>query len=407
MPKVDETMSPEISPGSIKRIAVITFFTFAARGLAIPFVGLYLKSVGLQGTEIGLLTSLSALVQLLVTPFLNNLADRSGAHRRLYYGLLVSNAFAAFAMVATAANRFLLGGAIILRDSSDTPSAALLSQLTITWLDQRKRDIYGRLRAWGSLGWAVTTFVSGRIYAAGGYPLLFILYSLCNIILIPLVSALPERTAKRQPSHVTLPPRSWAFYMLLASLFLFAIGNNAYSTFSFIYFQQNLAATNELIGIVSSVAALSEIPSMMFIDWLLRRTNMRTTLIIGMAGQAILWIGFTLLTGSAALIPLMIFRGTFFTFFNVSATLLVSRISHPANVATNQALAQVTVPALAVLIAGSINGWLFDNAGPYTLFRIAAFTAILAAGLLVAVRHQIAAQDSRMQALRQAEAPAI
>ena len=308
---------------------------------------------------------------------------------------------AGLGFVAFAGNRFLLGGAVILRDSSDTPNAALLSQLTITWLDRRKQAIYGRLRAWGSLGWAVTTFVSGRIIAIGGYPLLFILYGVINLALIPLSGVLPQRTANRQEYEALLPPRSWAFYLLMASLFLFAVGNHAYANFSFIYFRQNLGASNELIGIISSVAALSEIPSMVLIDRLLRRTNTRTTLAIGMLGQATLWIGFSLLTGSTFLIPLMIFRGTFFTFFSVSVTLLVSRISHPANAATNQGIAQVTVPGLAVILAGTFNGWLFENAGPITLFRFAALMAVSGATLLLVARQRIAAQDHQMQKLRQ------
>jgi PPP family 3-phenylpropionic acid transporter len=192
----------------------------------------------------------------------------------------------------------------------------------------------------------------------------------------------------------------------MGSLFLFAIGNNAIGTFSFIYFHQNLGASNELIGIVSSVSALSEIPAMMVIDWMLRRTNTRLTLAIGMFGQGLLWIGFTLLVGPTLLVPLMAFRGTFFTFFNVSTALMVSRISHPTNVATNQAIAQVTVPGLAVLLAGSVNGWLFDHAGPYALFQIAALMALLASLLLLTARHQIAVQDQKMEMLRKGEAAA-
>jgi len=403
--KDDETMLTELPRAAFRRIAGITFLTFAARGLTLPFLNLYLVSIGFSATEIGGLITLSALVQLIVPPALHALADRARQHRRLYYGLLAGNAVASFGLVAFAANPLLLRGAYIVRDSSDSPGASLLSQLTITWLDQRKQAIYGRLRGWGSFGWAVTTFVSGRIAAIGGYPLLFMLAGIINLLL-PLVTVLPERTAERHTRATVHAPRSLAFYLLMASFFLFAFGNNAIAAFSFIFFRQNLGATDDIIGIVSSVAALSEIPSMIFIDWLLRRTNIRTTLALGMLGQALLWVGYTLLVGPTFLIPLMAFRGTFFTFFNVSATLLVSRISHPANAATNQAIAQVTVPSLAVLVAGALNGWMFDNLGPYVLFNVAALMAVLAVVLLLAARQQIAAQDDRMQALRQEEAPA-
>jgi MFS transporter, PPP family, 3-phenylpropionic acid transporter len=398
--KDDETMSTEHPRADLRRVAGITFLTFAARGFTLPFMNLYLVSLGFTGTQIGQLITISALVQLVLPPALHALADRTRQHRRLYYAFLMGNAAASFGLVAGAGNPLLLGGFYFLRDSSDSPSASLLSQLTITWLDQRKQAIYGRLRSWGSFGWAVTTLISGRIVTIGGYPLLFVLTGMINIALLPLVKVLPERTVERHEQQRGAS-RSVAFYILMVSLFLFAFGNNAIGAFSFIFFKQNLGASNDLIGIVSSVAALSEIPSMFFIDWLLRRASIRTTLALGMLGQALLWIGYTLLVGPTFLIPLMIFRGTFFTFFNVSATLLVSRISPPANAATNQAIAQVTVPSMAVLVAGWINGWMFDNLGPHILFLVAALMASFAVILLLFARNEIASQEGRMQALRQ------
>ncbi|MBI1280605.1 MAG: MFS transporter [Anaerolineaceae bacterium] len=386
---------------ALSQIAVITFFTFAARGFVLPFVNIYLKSTGFTATQIGLLISVSALIQLLVTPLFHTIADQTHKHRRLYYGLLISNALALMGIVSQVSPYFL-GGSIIVRDSSDTPSASLLSQLTITWLDQQKRAIYGRLRAWGSFGWAVATLISGRIFEIGGYQLLFILAAVFNLIILPFVRVLPSHTSIREAKQTTVSSRSKVFYLYLLAVFLFYVGANAIAAFSFIYFKENLGASTEVIGIISSVSALAEIPSMILIDRLLRRASIRTTLAIGAAGQALLWIGYTLLTGSSLLIPLMMIRGTFYTFYNVSATLLVSRISHPANVATNQAIAQVTVPAMAVLLTGSISGWLFDHAGPHFLFQAAACTGLLAAILVLLMRQQIAAEINRVHKLREA-----
>jgi PPP family 3-phenylpropionic acid transporter len=313
---------------------------------------------------------------------------------------LISNALALVGVVSHV-SQFFLGGAIILRDSSDTPAASLLSQLTITWLDAQKLAIYGRLRAWGSFGWAVATLVSGRIFALGGYPLLFILAAIFNIILLPLGNVLPIHTSTPEPKQTAAPSRSTAFYIYLLSVFFFYVGANAIAAFSFIYFKENLGASNEVIGIISSVSALAEIPSMLLMDRLMRRVNIRTTLAIGAMGQAILWVGYTMLTGPSLLIPLMIIRGTFYTFYSVSATLLVSRISHPSNVATNQALAQVTVPGIATLLTVFGSGWLYDNAGPEFLFHIAALVGILAAILVLIARRQLTAEVLRMQTLRE------
>jgi MFS family permease len=128
---------------------------------------------------------------------------------------------------------------------------------------------------------------------------------------------------------------------------------------------------------------------MMFIDAMLQRVSLRATLVIGILGMSGLWLSFALLTGATLLIPLMVIRGTFYTFQSVGISLLVSKISHPVNVATNQSLALVTIPGLAVLLTGPISGWIFDNLGSRVLFEVVAILGILSAIVLMIGKHYL------------------
>ena len=58
--------------------------------------------------------------------------------------------------------------------------------------------------------------------------------------------------------------------------------------------------------------------------------------------------------------------------FYLSGFTLVNAISHPGNVATNQALVQVTMPSIALVLTGSLFGWVFDNLGAGAFFAICA-----------------------------------
>jgi PPP family 3-phenylpropionic acid transporter len=366
---------------AIRQIIIIYFLMFAARGLVLPFANLYLKDSGFSGTEIGVITGIGALLQLTLPPILNTWADRTGRHRRLLGGFLLSNIAALVGLVGLT-GKVGLGGAMLLRNASDRPTDPLLSQLTITWLDRQKLGIFGRLRGWGSLGWGVVTLLSGRIFALGGYSLLFMLSAVFNLVTLRFISVLPQQTAEKEERSQRSVPRQRGFYILLVSLFLYFAGMMATYTFMFIYFEDSLGASKEMIGILAAVAALAEIPSMMFIDTLLRRVRVLTTLIIGIGGMIGLWSAFAFLTGTTLLIPLMIVRGTFYTFQSVSITLLVARISHPVNAATNQSLAIVTVPGLAVLLTGPASGWLFDHLGARALFLSASGIGMLAITVL-------------------------
>lgn len=380
---------------SLLSLSIVNFLNYAARGLTLPFISLYLVAQGFSGIQIGIVLSISAAVRLIVPPFLTMLADRFGKHRYFFYGLVTGNALATLGLVVTTVSKWWLGATVVIRDSMDMPSASLLSQLTITQLEQQERDIYGQIRAWGSFGWAVTSMSSGLIFAAGGYALLFVSAALLNLFSLPFSRTLPPRTdelnydEKSKNKPVASRERSSGFYILMLIWFLFFVGMSAIAGFVYVYFQQDLGASNAMIGVLASVAALAEIPSMIFIDRLLRRLNIQITLMIGILGMASLWFAFTLINGLVLLIPLMMIRGTFYTFQTVAMTLLVSRISHPTNAATNQAISQVTIPALALLLTGPIAGWIFDVMGARVLFRVGAFIALIAVVLLFFFKHKL------------------
>src|SRR5687768_13532903 len=101
-----------------RRIALVHFITFAARGLVSPFLALYLISLGFTGTQIGIIVSLNAFAQLIVTPLLNSWVDRAGEQRRLYYGMVTSNALAIIAATLPLSKVFM-GGVLMVRDLAD------------------------------------------------------------------------------------------------------------------------------------------------------------------------------------------------------------------------------------------------------------------------------------------------
>jgi PPP family 3-phenylpropionic acid transporter len=243
---------------------------------------------------------------------------------------------------------------------------------------------------WGSFGYGLTTLVAGAIFGWGGYALLFVLSAAVTALSALLIRALPARTAeKANPGQRAKMSRGINFYLLAGSVFLFYIGNAAFSGFSFIYYQKELGADNGLIGLVTSLSAWSEIPAMLLIDWLIRRWNLRRMLIIGTAGLAVIWLMLSMLHGTSLLLPTLLILGTFFACQTVAITLLIAEISPPEIVATNQALIQVTVPGIATLLTGLASGWIFDQFGGRVLFQTIGILGLVSALLIVLVRRRL------------------
>ena len=79
--------------GVITQLMALMFFSSIGRGFGAPYVNLYLDSIGVSATVIGTIVGIASLVELLFSPFLNNLADRYKRHR-----LLLVFQYAAFAL---------------------------------------------------------------------------------------------------------------------------------------------------------------------------------------------------------------------------------------------------------------------------------------------------------------------
>jgi MFS family permease len=156
-----------------------------------------------------------------------------------------------------------------------------------------------------------------------------------------------------------------------------------------VYFSKELGATNEFIGLLSAVAALFELPPMFLIDRLLRRINPYFALLAGMIGMMGLMLVYTFVQNPLLLLPLMMIRGTIFTLMSIGIVMLITQISNPVNIGTNQALAQVTLVSVASALTAFLSGAIFDLMGGRLLFRVAALLAFLGIGILIITYRQV------------------
>lgn len=373
-----------------RQLSAMFFLNIASLGWVAPFISLYMVTLGFSATEIGFVVSAYALVNIIASPILNNYADRTGQHRRLFVGLIVTMSLAAIGLAAPI-SEFWIVLMIILWRGASVPLIALQAQLTITWLQLRQRDIFGRVRAVGSLGWTMSTFTAGTVLAIGGYPLMFVLSGLINLLILPLARMMPKdtNTNRVQKDTGSGASRQKGFYIFMAASFAFYIGRSTYFAFGFVYMEQGLGASVGMIGFLVGMTALSEVLPMILMDRVLKRVDVRLTMAAGMIAPAITFIVLALMDDTTWILPLMIFHGLAQTLTIISAPLLVSEISHPANLARNQSLAGATMNGSAAFIAGPIMGIIFDTVGGGEVLLIAGTISFAAGVALIIMRRYL------------------
>lgn len=366
------------------RLIALQFLSLAGIGIVWPYINVYLTELGFSGTLIGTLGSAGAVISLVLTPVLNQIADRLMQQRLLFMGYLGGFALAN-AIFAAAHATWLIIAAVLLFRVTVSPSMTLGMQLTIAQVIRSGKSVLGQIRSFASLGFALASLLAGWLFLIGGYPLLFWVGAAFALVSIQTATVFPAK-AKDKPKtdDEAKQPRNRGFYVLAASQFFVAMGTyNAY-VFIFIHFTKNLGVPSADVGLWAAILGIVEFPFFFLMDAILPKIRIRIAYIVSVLGIGV----FMLLMGVVPNLPLLalllVLRGLVWPGFHLSSFTLVNAISHPRNVATNQAILQVTMPSVALLLTGSLFGWTFDNLGPVAFFVLCALMCAIGAGIVIA-----------------------
>ncbi|MDE2857119.1 MAG: MFS transporter [Chloroflexota bacterium] len=366
------------------RLISLQFLTFAAIGMAWPYISLYLVDLEFSGTLIGTLASVGAVLSLVLTPLLNSLADHLLLHRRLLMIYLGGFALSLIIFASSRVQIVVIFGFLLMK-LTVSPSIALGTQMTMTQLLRQGKAILGQMRSFAALGFTVASLLAGAMFAAGGYPLLFGTGAVLVLISIQMSTVFPDKPKRKtQDARRPRTARNRGFYVLIASQFFIFMGVQNAFQFLFIHLSQNLGVATADIGLWAALLAGVEIPFFLLLDAIMPRVRMRTAYIVSALGMAAFLVLLGLVQTTPALALLLVFRGFTWPAIHLSSYTLVAEISHPHNVATNQAIMQVTMPAIALLLTGSFFGWIFDHLGAGAFFGLSALVCAIGATIVIA-----------------------
>lgn len=369
--------------GSIRLVA-LQFLSLAGIGIVWPYINVFLTELGFSATLIGTLASAGAFLSLILTPLLNQLADRRRLHRRLFMFYMGGFALANIAFASSTAVIVIILATLLYR-LTVSPSITLGMQMTITHLLSQGKTILGQMRSFASLGFTLSSLVAGQLFALGGYPLLFMVATSIGLLTIWTATIFPAKSKdKPKTEDEEKQPRNRGIYVMAASQFFVAMGTYNMYSFIFVHFSQNLGIPSAHIGLWAALMGIVEFPFFLLMDALLPKIRVRIAYIAGVLGTA-LFAGLLGIVQSLPLLALLfVLRGLFWPSYQLSSYTLVNKISHPSNAATNQAILQVTMPSIAMLLTGSLYGWAFDHLGAGAFFALSALASAIGACFVIA-----------------------
>jgi PPP family 3-phenylpropionic acid transporter len=276
-------------------LASFYFFYFAVLGGFMPYWGLYLQQLSFSPEAIGQLMAILMATRIVAPNFWGYVADRTG--KRLQMVQLAAFLLMFFWLGVFFTDHFWLLAFVLLGYSFfQNAILAQFEAVTIAHLGTQ-RELYSRLRLWGSVGFIVTGASLGMFFdyvSIGWLPLCLLVFAAASWLAslrVPDI-ATPTR-AHRQEDFFTILKRPTVVAFLLAH-FLLQLSHAPYYSFYSIYLEQH-GYSRSAMGWLWALAVMAEVIAFTQMHrWLPRfgeRRIMMASLLLAAVRWAVIGIG--------------------------------------------------------------------------------------------------------------------
>jgi MFS transporter, PPP family, 3-phenylpropionic acid transporter len=243
----------------IARVCGAYLALLAVSGFNQPFFPLWLDGRGLSEWQISLVMSAPLVLRLFVTPAIGSFADRSG--RRNTVIRVLSVLVLATALVLSTAETFwpiivLYSLALVMYQAI----GPIVDAAAVSLVRQGRASNFGRMRLWGSVGYAAAALCGGQILAFGGSNAVYMAFCAALLVVVVAIFALPEATPQPLPEkdrdiRLTRQPLLVTVFVVTA---LVLSSQTAFNIFGSIYLK-SIGYSDRAIGLMWALATSSEI----------------------------------------------------------------------------------------------------------------------------------------------------
>jgi PPP family 3-phenylpropionic acid transporter len=366
-------------------IRLYTFFFFAGFGFLIPFIALYFeKNLLFSGKEIGIILSSYPLLSLFSQSFSGFLSDYT---RKIRIFLYLSTAGVICFLLAL----FFFGGSFLPTLLLFIGYAFFLSfifplmNLGILESLGAHRHFYGKIRAWGSLGFFLSAGFLSSLLDASGREYLFIFFALLCAVAFFFIRFFPERDGKTEErfSFGDLKLLNHpAFRRLVFITFVFQVSYASLDGYLGILMNR-LGASSHEIGMAWGIGVAAEIPLMYLSGHIIAKIGVEKFIGLGILSGLIRWIVYAATETLMPVFMVQILHGFTFTCLYSGGIHFIDKIFPARMQGSAQGIYDGVSRLFGYFVGLNLMGVIFDTAGIRGVFLWASllagvsFTAII------------------------------
>ncbi|WP_374689610.1 MFS transporter [Promineifilum sp.] len=371
---------------------------YAALSCLVPYMSLYYQQRGMTGAQIGILAGLIPLITLGSSPFWGGIADATRRHRAVLLFNIAGLWLAVLGLLFAGSFLTLLLG-VVAYAIFVGPIVPLVDNAVMDLLGERKAD-YGRVRAWGAVGWGLTAAAMGPILQRAGLSWGFygflVFMALCWMAASQLTMGL-STVRQAYSASLGVLVGNGRFLLLLAVALLYGIGIGVLLSYQFLFLEQ-LGASRTLMALSLTVSTLSELPFWFLGSWLLRRFGISRMVVLALLATILRYFALSFMQAPWLVLPISLLHGPSFAILWAALVADADAAAPPGVGATAQGLVSGALFGMGSALGGFVGGPTYEAIGFARLFALIGWLVVAALLLFLAGRLIPRARRNRLLA---------
>ncbi len=375
---------------------VIHFLYWAIFCLMVAFASAFLLDKGLSNSTIGLILGVSYLLSALVQPLVGSFfSDHNIPRSKGIAVIYIPVAAAAFVIRFLPLNAAVVGVLMVFMITVQSMMQPSINALYQSIETEEEPVNFGLARGMGSVSYALSSFIAGRLLAVFDPPILPIMYLIAIVLLVVLLMTVRTRDPRAVDGGAAGTNMSYKDMLITyPHLRLFVPGMICmFLTYSFIdsfliQILMSMGGNSSDLGTAITCAAILEMPAMVLYAWLCQKKLGLKIYQISMW----IWLAKDILTALAAS-PVQLFliqmMGCACCAIYVPGMMFYMKRSLPPALLLRGATLAGTATTLGSLIATLAGGWLIDHMGVHNALLTSLIPAVAGTLLMNAAIMQV------------------
>ncbi|NMB61731.1 MAG: MFS transporter [Chloroflexi bacterium] len=364
-------------------LLVLFFLFYAGAGSVEPMLSLFFQEKGFPLEQISVLTILPRLMIFFAGPLWAGLADSLRIHKLIFPLTMALSIPFALGMLPDMSYGWLFL-VTLLFSISFAPVRSLCDGMAVSVLNNKSYE-YGRVRAWGAIGYAFATLIVGffaEFYGSQVALILFSIFMFLAVFINTRMKSLPQEEIVSFNVFSKNIFSSWHWIKFLLIAFLAGTSISMVLTYLAIYLK-DIGSNSALLGFSLSVASLSAIPFFFLAPAVLKKHSPLSVMQFSMMTLALRCFLYTRVTNPAFIPLVQLLHGLSFSLFWSAGVLYVKQLVPQGFDASGQSIFVALYFGLGGVAGGFIGGMILANQGAMGMFNFGAMAALI--GLLVSL----------------------